>query len=422
MIYEGRGFLIDWDLAQRSHLLNQGKPRMPDHTGTWQFISTARLLDPANTPHLAVDDMESVFWVFLYLAHKCGNHGLTGQAVGIFLTDTFDHKRSQDGILIGGSIKQGIIMANNPDYAIKTVFTTPQALNDILQHMRFALSVRYEKPVPQVFSLNTFDEAGRKEAEKDRQKSAQKHADEMKRLEDPVYLRQLLKYYTSDPAFDWSGDCPAISREIPRPLDQASGLSASKRSYSNRGHRSTGTSFEGARPSDSITVSRDVIDDDDDDDDDDKPKRSYKKQRRAYSATTSVAASHVGGGRFQLVGADSDELGIRPRVDDEDSDAEDVAWREAVANLQAAANGAGDNDIQLPDVEMRESSSEGVSSGLESSYSRSQTSSPLPPSSPSSAGNNYGDRHQDEDEDEDEDEEDEIEIEIGPSGRHSQST
>lgn len=81
MIYKERGFLIDWELAQRPHLMNTGKPRLPDQTGTWKFISAARQLDPLSAPHLAMDDMESVFWAFLYLALRYGNHDLSGERI-----------------------------------------------------------------------------------------------------------------------------------------------------------------------------------------------------------------------------------------------------------------------------------------------------------------------------------------------------
>ncbi|KAI0293570.1 hypothetical protein BC826DRAFT_910504, partial [Russula brevipes] len=35
-------------------------------SGTWQFISVARLLDPFSAPHQVSDDLESFFWVPLY--------------------------------------------------------------------------------------------------------------------------------------------------------------------------------------------------------------------------------------------------------------------------------------------------------------------------------------------------------------------
>lgn len=204
---------------------------MLDHTGTWQFISTARLLDPVNTTHLALDDMESVFWVFLYLAHKYGNHTLSSEALANFFMDTFDHKQLENGLYTGGLGKQGIIMNINPDFAIKTVFT-PKPLNAILHHMRNTLSARYEKPVMQVFSL-AFDKAGRKAEEKNLQKETEDHADKMKLLEDSIYLRKIIKHFTSD-AYDWSNDGTAIRHEIPPPPDQASRLSTPKRrSYSH---------------------------------------------------------------------------------------------------------------------------------------------------------------------------------------------
>ncbi|KAA1475531.1 hypothetical protein DENSPDRAFT_783645 [Dentipellis sp. KUC8613] len=65
MIHGDHGLLIDWDASQRSADMNCGNPaRVPDLTGTWQFMSLRRLQDSSGR-HDAVDDRESIFWVLL---------------------------------------------------------------------------------------------------------------------------------------------------------------------------------------------------------------------------------------------------------------------------------------------------------------------------------------------------------------------
>lgn len=202
---------------------------MPDHTGTWQFISTARLLDPADTTHLPLDDMESVFWVFLYLALKYGNHELTGEAVGNFLMNTFDYMQSENGFYIGGRLGKGNVIKDTT-LRLETEFR-PKMLNTILQLMHGAFHLRYATPEWQ--SSDVFDEAEREDEEKEFRVKAKEHADKMKRLEDSTYLQKVIKHFTSD-AYDWSNDGTAIRHEIPPPPDQASRLSTPKRrSYSH---------------------------------------------------------------------------------------------------------------------------------------------------------------------------------------------
>ncbi|KAH8984958.1 hypothetical protein EDB92DRAFT_1766970, partial [Lactarius akahatsu] len=58
---DGSGILIDWDLSKK--------------VGTWQFMSIARLQDSSTRLHEVSDDLESFFWVLLYLVVKCKSVG-----------------------------------------------------------------------------------------------------------------------------------------------------------------------------------------------------------------------------------------------------------------------------------------------------------------------------------------------------------
>ncbi|KAG1765365.1 hypothetical protein EDD22DRAFT_845472 [Suillus occidentalis] len=63
VIYKGKGYLIDWDLAK---LVNINGPRQTTRTGTWQFMS-AYLIEHKYAIHSVKDDLESSFYVVLWM-------------------------------------------------------------------------------------------------------------------------------------------------------------------------------------------------------------------------------------------------------------------------------------------------------------------------------------------------------------------
>ncbi|KAG2740242.1 hypothetical protein P692DRAFT_20678748, partial [Suillus brevipes Sb2] len=66
VIYKGKGYLIDWDLAK---LVNINGPRQTTCTGTWQFMS-AYLVEHKYAIHSVKDDLESSFYVVLWTTLK----------------------------------------------------------------------------------------------------------------------------------------------------------------------------------------------------------------------------------------------------------------------------------------------------------------------------------------------------------------
>ncbi|VDC07972.1 unnamed protein product [Peniophora sp. CBMAI 1063] len=68
---KGDGMLIDWDLALLYSNLEKDltgrKPRTLWRTGTWAFLSVALLSQPNTKAHELSDDLESFFWVLLYV-------------------------------------------------------------------------------------------------------------------------------------------------------------------------------------------------------------------------------------------------------------------------------------------------------------------------------------------------------------------
>ena len=116
--------LIDWDLSKEMTADND-MPRQHSRTvrfhffratsapmayeicvqGTWQFISISRLRDPSTRPHQVSDDLESFFWVLLYLLVKCRN--ITGKDLSEDMKDVFDKHTDMDrnGNVTGGDGK-----------------------------------------------------------------------------------------------------------------------------------------------------------------------------------------------------------------------------------------------------------------------------------------------------------------------------
>ncbi|KAI0295048.1 hypothetical protein B0F90DRAFT_1638675, partial [Multifurca ochricompacta] len=102
---EGRGILIDWDLSKRVPKDVDEKARQHSRTGTWQFISIWRLLEPSFRPHGISDDLESFFWVLVYQIAKFrspANFDLSTELQLVF----DDHSDARtDGLVRGGAQK-----------------------------------------------------------------------------------------------------------------------------------------------------------------------------------------------------------------------------------------------------------------------------------------------------------------------------
>ena len=94
--------------------------------GTWQFISISRLRDPSTRPHQVSDDLESFFWVLLYLVVKCRNS--TRQNLSERMKYVFDQHADMDnaGIITGGQGKQLCLRNAELDKVmIRTLVDTP---------------------------------------------------------------------------------------------------------------------------------------------------------------------------------------------------------------------------------------------------------------------------------------------------------
>ncbi|KZT19790.1 hypothetical protein NEOLEDRAFT_929219 [Neolentinus lepideus HHB14362 ss-1] len=104
--------LINWDLCSDCDLLEEGV-RLPDRTGTWQFMSCNLLQRPTARFSLSLqDNFESFFWV---LVHTCPcfipSSLSTSGNLSRVLKEVFDHSRWREVIFcwMGGDCKVMVI-------------------------------------------------------------------------------------------------------------------------------------------------------------------------------------------------------------------------------------------------------------------------------------------------------------------------
>ncbi|KAI0079079.1 hypothetical protein K474DRAFT_1659558 [Panus rudis PR-1116 ss-1] len=163
----GRGVLIDWG---HSRLLHQKRKPGIYRTGSWQFMSYA-LLKNRNKAHSIFDDLESIFWIFLYVALRHFHHVTSDD----FTPTIFDYKEGKTG----GLVKFDYLRNTNGkkitfscpalDQAVDTMRTFWQSCyrDDVSKrHTKTASksSRQRAKEIPPSL-LNTFDKALRLEEE-----------------------------------------------------------------------------------------------------------------------------------------------------------------------------------------------------------------------------------------------------------------
>ncbi|KAI6095187.1 hypothetical protein F5141DRAFT_1222262 [Pisolithus sp. B1] len=93
IILQGHGYLIDWDLAEARNIL---KPHQATHTGTWQFMS-AHLVKDASATHTFKDDLESSFWVLLWMVVMFSMSSFSIEEHSNFIRGTFESAPGGEG-------------------------------------------------------------------------------------------------------------------------------------------------------------------------------------------------------------------------------------------------------------------------------------------------------------------------------------
>jgi hypothetical protein len=93
------------------------------------------LRDPSSRPHEVSDDLESFFWVLLYLVAKCRN--VRAKSLVNEMRDVFDHHEDMDcsGLVIGGHGKLGCVRDWYLDKSmVRALVRTP--CRDIIEDFR----------------------------------------------------------------------------------------------------------------------------------------------------------------------------------------------------------------------------------------------------------------------------------------------
>ncbi|KAI0776256.1 hypothetical protein BD413DRAFT_669404 [Trametes elegans] len=83
-----QGMLNDWEMS-KTRAQQELEGRLPDRTGTWQFLSVNALARPAKTI-IIQDELESFFHVLLYVAIRLLHHNFDDHHVPQFLREYFD--------------------------------------------------------------------------------------------------------------------------------------------------------------------------------------------------------------------------------------------------------------------------------------------------------------------------------------------
>ncbi|KAF8509372.1 hypothetical protein BU17DRAFT_99005 [Hysterangium stoloniferum] len=153
----GGGLLIDWDLCKMLKHIHQGQahtertvitsPTIRTLLGTWQFMA-ARLLvvpTPGQPPAIPdrADDLESFFYVLVWIALRYTKHGFFKNALTDMLHAAFDHHYlDPDGAAKGGDRKKVEVCFSDP-FQVSRLFNVP--LKEMIETLAITFAVRYEK-------------------------------------------------------------------------------------------------------------------------------------------------------------------------------------------------------------------------------------------------------------------------------------
>ncbi|KAA1475508.1 hypothetical protein DENSPDRAFT_805863 [Dentipellis sp. KUC8613] len=196
MICNGHGLLIDWDASQRSKDMNKmNQERVSELTGTWQFMSLRRVRD-IDGRHDAVDDLESVFWVLLWLALNFSVHSLHPDEVEDFLYRIFDQREVIKGRSRGGNGKDALFDKRYLNQFILAPFS-PLGLQRALEYLHRTFRVRPPPPL----QVDGLEEEDVEMEMSEYQTSLARYNREKERLKDSTHLRKLLQKALDN--YDW---------------------------------------------------------------------------------------------------------------------------------------------------------------------------------------------------------------------------
>ncbi|KAG5332065.1 hypothetical protein C0989_007265 [Termitomyces sp. Mn162] len=193
-----QGYLIDWDLSLDLNLAsNQSAEAQPERTGTWQFLAI-RLVQPKEIEKPLIqdriDDVESFYHVFLWLALRYTAHELDSEMLTARLHENFDamYKNPKTGKPYIGTARRANLKSG--DLNDEACFANG-GIQEVLLRMRHVLYQRYIDP------KYTFGNS--KDLEADRKAAEVKKVAGLKALEDSNWLPNLLNRILDDETVDW---------------------------------------------------------------------------------------------------------------------------------------------------------------------------------------------------------------------------
>ncbi|KAF8518562.1 hypothetical protein BU17DRAFT_66398 [Hysterangium stoloniferum] len=163
----GGGLLIDWDLCKRLQDIYQGEAHI-ERTGTWQFMAAQLLVIPtqgegAPIPDRA-DDLESFFYVLVWIALRYTEHGFVKGALIDMLHAGFDHHYlDPQGAAKGGDRKKVEVQAFDP-FQVSRLFNVP--LKELIKTLAKTIAVRYGE-VPNATEIAQYKELFEKQGSSD---------------------------------------------------------------------------------------------------------------------------------------------------------------------------------------------------------------------------------------------------------------
>jgi hypothetical protein len=152
LIVGGRGILIDWDLSKGKDQTEARQPRRTVSTvlrcschyiltsvkGTWQFMSAA-LVKNKHAPHTSVDDLESAFYVILWLVLMYSPSSLSADDLTSFVQGVLNPEQYGE---TGGSTKADFLKGRSS--LTELAFDGRPLLNPLLEQLSYLFAVRYE--------------------------------------------------------------------------------------------------------------------------------------------------------------------------------------------------------------------------------------------------------------------------------------
>ncbi|RDB29803.1 hypothetical protein Hypma_013875 [Hypsizygus marmoreus] len=142
MIRNGRGLLIDWDLAKAFELdETTGEPIVGDH-GTWQFIAYRLVSTPDTLSHTLMDDMESLVHVLNWVALRSMRHSIPHDQLAALLHNVFDAHHKAGAGWVADFSKETFLTGRG----ITTVGLENSVFVQLLADLAQVFAVQYEAP------------------------------------------------------------------------------------------------------------------------------------------------------------------------------------------------------------------------------------------------------------------------------------